>query len=130
MVGGNNVRNKGHKNRANNGTDNNINLGGNNLRNSGHKNWANNETDYNINMGGNNVRNSGHKNWANNETDYNMNMDNKISKNINKNRHRNIIRSNPPFCKLPNINIGKYFPGLIIKHFKNDSPLRKIKRIM
>ena len=51
-------------------------------------------------------------------------MDNKISKNINKNRHRNIIWLNPPFCKLSNI--GKYFLGLINKHFKDDNLLRKI----
>ena len=36
-------------------------------------------------------------------------MDNKINKNINKNRRRNIIWFNPSFCKLCNINIGKYF---------------------
>ena len=53
-------------------------------------------------------------------------MDNKISKNINKNRHRNIIWFNPPFCKLSNINIEKYFLSLINKHFKADKPLRKI----
>ena len=49
-------------------------------------------------------------------------MDNKISKNFNKNRHRNIIWFNPPFCKLSNINIGKYFLSLISKHFKDDNP--------
>ena len=53
-------------------------------------------------------------------------MDNKISKDIDKNRHRNIIWFNPTFCKLSNINIGKYFLGLINKHFKDDNPLRKI----
>ena len=46
-------------------------------------------------------------------------MNNKISKNIN--RCRNIIWFNPPFCKLSNINIGKYFLGLINKHFKDDN---------
>ena len=51
-------------------------------------------------------------------------MDNKKRKNINKNR--NIIWFNPPFCKFSNINIGKYFQGLISKHFKYDNPLRKI----
>ena len=53
-------------------------------------------------------------------------MDNKISKNINKNRHRNIIWFNPLFCQLSNINIDKYFLGLINKHLKDDNPLRKI----
>ena len=40
----------------------------------------------------------------------------------NKNRHIKIILFNPPFCKLTNINIGKYFLNLIDKHFpKNNS---------
>ena len=52
-------------------------------------------------------------------------MDNKISKTINKNRHRNIIWFNPPFCKLSNVNIGKNFLGLISKHFR-DNAFRKI----
>ena len=47
-----------------------------------------------------------------------------INKNIDKNRHRNIIWFKPPFCKLSNI--GKYFLGLINKHFKDDNPLGKI----
>ena len=53
-------------------------------------------------------------------------MDDKISKSFNKNRHRNIIWFRPPFCKLPNINIGKYFLGLMSKHFKDNDSLRKI----
>ena len=44
-------------------------------------------------------------------------MDNKISRNINKNRHWNI------WFNLP---LGKYFLGLISKHFKDDKPLKKI----
>ena len=55
-----------------------------------------------------------------------MNMDNKISKKINKNRRRNIIWFNTPFCKLYDINIGKYFLGLINKHLKMITPLRKM----
>ena len=51
-------------------------------------------------------------------------MDNKISKNFD--RHWNIIWFNPSFWKLSNINIGKYFLGLINKHFKDDNLLRKI----
>ena len=47
-------------------------------------------------------------------------MNNRINKNINKNRRRNIIRFNPRFCKLSNI--GKYFLDLINKHFKDDNP--------
>ena len=41
-------------------------------------------------------------------------MDNRISKNININRCKNIIS----FANF-NINIGKYFLGLINKHFKD-----------
>ena len=52
-------------------------------------------------------------------------MDNKINKNINKNRGRNIW-FNPPFCKLSDINKGKYFLGLINKHFKGDNSQRKL----
>ena len=53
-------------------------------------------------------------------------MDNRINKNINKDRRWNIFWFNPPFCKLSNINIGKYFLGLKNKHFRDDHPLRKI----
>ena len=50
-------------------------------------------------------------------------MNYKICK--NKNRCRNIWFK-PPFCKLSNINIGKYFLGLINKHFEDDkTPLDK-----
>ena len=72
------------------------------------------------------IGNNGLKNRGNNGNDNNINMDNKVSRNINKNRHRNIIWFNPSFCKLSYINIGKYFLGLISKHFKDDSPLREI----
>ena len=51
-------------------------------------------------------------------------MDYRINKNINKNTRRDIIWFNPSFCKLSNINIGKYFRGLIDKLFKDDSPYR------
>ena len=44
----------------------------------------------------------------------------------NKNRKRKIIWFNPPFCKLANINVGKYFLKLIDKHFKQDNILHKI----
>ena len=43
----------------------------------------------------------------------NINVNNKINTNINKNRRRNIIWFNPLFGKLYNIDIGKYFLGLI-----------------
>ena len=41
-----------------------------------------------------------------------MNMDNRISKsnnNNNNNRNKNIPWFNPPFCKIFNLNTGKYF---------------------
>ena len=41
----------------------------------------------------------------------------------NKNRKRKIIWFNPPFCKLANIDVGKYFLRLIDKHFKQDNIL-------
>ena len=44
----------------------------------------------------------------------------------NKNRKRKIIWFNPPFCKLANIDVGKYFLRLIDKHFKQDNILHKI----
>ena len=44
----------------------------------------------------------------------NININNKMN---NINRSRKIIWFNPPFCKLTNINIGKYFLNLINKHF-------------
>ena len=53
-------------------------------------------------------------------------MNNKINKNMNKNRCRNIIWFITHFCKLSNINTGKYFLGLINKHFRDDNPLGKI----
>ena len=44
----------------------------------------------------------------------------------NKNRKRKIIWFNPPFCKLANIDVGKYFLRLIDKHFKQGNILHKI----
>ena len=55
-------------------------------------------------------------------------MYNRINNGINKNRHLNIIWFNPTFCKLSNINIGKYFLGLINKHLIDNIPLRKIDK--
>ena len=52
-------------------------------------------------------------------------MDNRINKNINKHKCRNIIWLNPLFCKPSNINIGRYFQVLIKNHFKDDNPIRK-----
>ena len=42
-----------------------------------------------------------------------------------QNRNRGVIWHNPPFCKLTNINIVKYFLNLSGKHFNRDNPLRK-----
>ena len=72
---------------------------------------------------GNNIGNKGHNYRGNYETN-NVNIDNKISKNFN-NKHRNIIWFNPPFCKLSNINMGKYILSLISKHFKDSYSFRK-----
>ena len=44
----------------------------------------------------------------------------------NKNRKRKIIWFNTTFCKLANIDAGKYFLRLIDKHFKQDNILYKI----
>ena len=84
------------------------------ILNSGYKNELKNlETNRHHNNRSNNI--------GNNRTNNNTNMDNEISKNINKNRRRNIIWFNPPYIK-----IGKYFLGLMNKHFKDDNPLGKI----
>ena len=75
------------------------------------------------------LKNSGFKedfrylkeNITNEITKDNNNYDQK-----NKNRKRKIIWFNPPFCKLANIDVGKYFLRLIDKHFKQDNILHKI----
>ena len=62
----------------------------------------------------------------------NENITNEITKEnnnydqTNKNRKRKIIWFNPTFCKLANIDVGKYFLRLIDKHFKQDNRLHKI----
>ena len=43
-----------------------------------------------------------------------------------KNRNRKVVWFNPPFCRLANINIGKYFLHLQDKHFNRDNPLSRI----
>ena len=48
------------------------------------------------------------------------------SKRQGKNRNRRIVWFNPPFCKLTNINIGKYFLHLLDKHFNRDNLLNRI----
>ena len=45
--------------------------------------------------------------------------------NRGKNKNRKVIWFNLPFCKLTNINIGKYFLNLLDKHFNRDNPLKK-----
>ena len=56
----------------------------------------------------------------------NINKEKKKKKYSHKNRKRNIIWSNPPFCRLACINVGKYLLKLIDKHFKHDNILHKI----
>ena len=46
--------------------------------------------------------------------------------NRRKNRKRKIIWFNPPFCRLTNINIEKYFLKLVDKHFQHGNKLQKI----
>ena len=46
--------------------------------------------------------------------------------NRRKNRKKKIIWFNPPFCRLTNVNIGKYFLKLVDKHFKHGNKLHKI----
>ena len=43
-----------------------------------------------------------------------------------KNRNREVVWFNPPFCRLANINIRKYFLHLLDKHFNRDNPLSRI----
>ena len=56
----------------------------------------------------------------------NDNIKEKKKENKRKNRKRKIIWFNPPFCRLTNINIGKYFFKLVDKHFKHGNKLHKI----
>ena len=75
------------------------------------------------------LKNSGFKEYfrylkediTNEITKENNNYDQK-----NKNRKRKIIQFNPAFCKLANMDVGKYFLRLIDKHFKQDNILHKI----
>ena len=54
------------------------------------------------------------------------NNNNEINEeNKRKNRKRKIIWFNPPFCRLTNINIGKYFLKLVDKHFKHRNKVQK-----
>ena len=43
-----------------------------------------------------------------------------------RNRNRKVIWFNPPFCKLTDINIGKYFLHLLDKYFNRDNSLSNI----
>ena len=54
------------------------------------------------------------------------NNNNNHSNRWGRNRNRKVIWFNLPFCKLTNIDIGKYFLNLLDKHFNRDNPLRKI----
>ena len=53
----------------------------------------------------------------------NNSNNNNHSNRLGRNRNRKVIWFNPPFCKLTNINIGKYFLHLLDKHFNWDNPL-------
>ena len=43
-----------------------------------------------------------------------------------KNTNRKVVWFNPPFFRLANINIGKYFLYLLDKHYNRDNPLSRI----
>ena len=43
-----------------------------------------------------------------------------------KNRNRKVVWFNPPFCRIANINIGRYFQHLLDKHFNGNNPLSRI----
>ena len=51
---------------------------------------------------------------------------NSHAKRRGKNRSRKVVWFNSPFCRLANINIGKYFLHLQDKHFNGDNPLNWI----
>ena len=70
---------------------------------------------------------------VNDETNYRLNdtrdrnnNDSSCRNNKTKNRNRKVIWFNPAFCKSSTINIDKYFPRLIDKHFNENNPLKKI----
>ena len=54
------------------------------------------------------------------------NNNNDHSNRRGRNRNRKVIWFNPPFCKLTNTNIGKYFLHILDKNFNRDNLLRKI----
>ena len=51
---------------------------------------------------------------------------NNYSNRQGNNRNRIVVWFNPLFCKLTNINIGRYFLNLLDRHFNKDNPLSKI----
>ena len=51
---------------------------------------------------------------------------NNHSKRRGKNRNRKVVWFNMLFCKLANIDSGKYFQHLLDKHFNRDNPLNRI----
>ena len=61
-----------------------------------------------------------------NKLDTNKENTNFNKLNCRKNRKRKIIRFNPTFCKLVNINIGKSFFRLKDKHFNQYNIFHKI----
>ena len=63
---------------------------------------------------------------SNNKLDMNKENTNCNKVNCRKNRKRKIIWFNPSFCKLVNINTGKYLFKLMDKHFTQYNILHKI----
>ena len=87
------------------------------LHNSGHKN----ELKY---LGTKRHYNDKDNNLENHKTKNDINMNNMITKNINKNRFRNIIWFNPPFWQTLKPILGNMFLGLI-NIFKKLTPWAK-----
>ena len=76
----------------------------------------------NINNSSNNSSNNDSCNYRLEDSDNNSNSNNKKT----NHRKRKVIWFNPTFCKLSNINIGKYFLKLMDRHFNKDNSLNEI----
>ena len=90
---------------------------------------CNNENNDSKNINNNNDDNrtvNGETNNRLNDTSDRNNNDSSCRNNKTKNRNRKVIWFNPAFCKSSTINIDKYFPRLIDKHFNENNPLKKI----
>ena len=71
--------------------------------------------------------NTTNNNGCNDSCNYKLDNDNNISSNKKKLSigRKKVIWFNTGFCKLSNIDIGKYFLKLIDRHFNKENPLNK-----